>query len=99
MVYVTVDPERDDAAQHAAATWRLRPELRRRAPARPTQLAAVRKDYGVTADQAMARGADYAIAHSSSIYLIDRDGRLRAMMPYGHAADDFVHDVSILLAK
>ena len=39
----------------------------------------------------------YNIGHSSSIYMIDRAGGLRAVMPYGHPADDFVHDLRILL--
>jgi hypothetical protein len=34
------------------------------------------------------------MAHTSSIFLIDRAGKLRAMMPFGHDAADFVHDVS-----
>ena len=37
--------------------------------------------------------------HSSFIYLIDRNGRLRALMPYGHSADDFAHDLRILLKE
>jgi protein SCO1/2 len=37
--------------------------------------------------------------HSSSIYLIDRSGKLRALMPYGHGAEDFVHDIKLLLAQ
>ena len=37
------------------------------------------------------------MAHTSSIFLIDRAGRLRAMMPYGHDAADFAHDVALLL--
>ena len=36
--------------------------------------------------------------HSTSVFLIDREGRLRAMMPYGHEAADFVHDLKLLLA-
>ena len=39
----------------------------------------------------------YTLGHSSSIYMIDRAGGLRAVMPYGHPADDFVHDLKILL--
>jgi protein SCO1/2 len=42
---------------------------------------------------------NYTIGHSSSIYMIDRVGGLRAVMPYGHTADDFVHDLKILLRK
>ena len=44
-------------------------------------------------------GSSYTVAHSSFTYLIDRDGTLRALMPYGHRADDYVHDLRILLAE
>ena len=37
------------------------------------------------------------MAHSSFVYLITRDGKLRALMPFGHKADDYVHDISMLL--
>jgi protein SCO1/2 len=41
----------------------------------------------------------YAMDHTSSVFMIDREGRLRALMPYGREARDFVHDVKLLLAK
>jgi len=41
----------------------------------------------------------YAVDHSSSVYLIDREGKLRAMMPFGRDAKDFLHDVRLLLVK
>lgn len=100
VVYVTVDPERDDAA-------RMREYLSAFDPAfigatgTAAQLGRVRKDYGVQATK-VPMGSDpkaYAIDHSSSVYLIDREGRLRAMMPYGRSADDFAHDVALLLAR
>ena len=99
VVYVTVDPERDDAARMRTTSPRFDPTFVG-GTGTPAQLAAVRKDYGVTADE----GADAArrlraSTTRRSIYLIDRDGRLRAMMPYGHDADDFVHDVKLLLAQ
>ena len=58
----------------------------------------MRKEYGITATR-HASGSSYLYAHSSFIYLIDREGKLRALMPYGHSADDYVHDLRILLAK
>jgi len=39
----------------------------------------------------------YAYSHSSFTYLIDRQGRIRALMPYGHSPDDYVNDLTILL--
>jgi protein SCO1/2 len=95
IVYITVDPERDDAA-------RLRSYLTAFDPSfiggtgTPEQLAAVRREYGIAASRT-TQGSSYAFSHSSFTYLIDREGRLRALMPYGHAPGDYAHDVKILL--
>ena len=62
------------------------------------QLSEVRKEYGVSA-QKRAYGSDYVYVHSSFIYLIDRKGLLRALMPYGHSPEDFSHDLTILLKE
>ena len=59
-------------------------------------LAEVREAYGVTAVKE-GTGPGYAMAHTSSIFLIDGAGRLRAMMPFGRDAADFAHDIEILL--
>ena len=96
VVYITVDPERDDAL-------RMRKYLSAFDPSfiggtgSDAQLAAVRKDYGIAAEK--VAGPDGSYTHSSFVYLIDREGRLRALMPYGHPAEDYVHDVGILLAS
>src|SRR5262245_48472097 len=93
VVYVTVDPERDDAE-------RLRTYLRAFDPTfvggtgTPEQLAAVRERYGIAVGH---QPGSSAFSHSSFTYLIDREGRIRALMPYGHSSDDYVHDVRLLL--
>ncbi len=95
VIYLTVDPERDSVE-------RLKQTLASYDPSflggtgTALQMAAVRESYGVTAEK-LGAGTDYAIAHSSFVYLITRDGKLRALMPFGHEADDYVHDISILL--
>lgn len=95
VLYVTVDPERDNVE-------RMRGYLRGFDPTfvgltgTPDELSAVRARYGVTAERANV-GNSYSVAHSSSVYLIDRKGLLRAMMPYGRTPDDYVHDVRVLL--
>ena len=95
VIYLTVDPERDSAD-------RLKQYLASFDPTfvggtgTPQQMAAVRKSYGVTAEK-HGTGSDYAVAHSSFVYLITREGKLRALMPFGHKADDYVHDISLLL--
>jgi protein SCO1 len=95
IIYLTVDPERDTAE-------RLKQYLAGFDPSfvggtgTAAEMAAVRSSYGVTAEK-HGSGSDYAVAHSSFIYLITRDGKLRALMPFGHKADDYVHDISMLL--
>ena len=98
VVFVTVDPARDDAA-------RLRTYL---APFDPSfigvtgsagQIDALLKAYGISATKRMVEGSktDYTMHHSSYLYFIDRKGMQRAMMPFGRPAADFVHDLQLLL--
>lgn len=95
VVYVTVDPERDNAARMHEFLAAFDPSFLGGTGA-AAQLAAVRKDYGISADKIpMEQG--YMMSHSSFVYLIDRAGQLRALMPYGHSIDDYVHDAGLLL--
>lgn len=98
VVFITVDPVRDNAA-------RLRTYL---APFDPSfigvtgsqkQIDALLKDYGISATKRMVEGSktDYSMHHSSYLYFIDRKGMQRALMPFGRPADDFVHDLQLLL--
>ena len=98
IVYVTVDPERDNAkrmrdylanfdASFVGVTGSLE------------QLAAVRQAYGVIANKAAAEdgGSNYTVHHSSYLYLIDRSGHLQALVPFGKSTEDISHDVGVLL--
>jgi protein SCO1/2 len=95
VVYVTVDPERDDAARMRAYLAAFDPSFVGGTGA-PERLEAVRREYGIAAEKVKA-ASGYSVAHSSFTYLIDRGGRLRALMPYGHPAEDYVHDLRVLL--
>jgi protein SCO1 len=97
VLFVTVDPERDDAARLKTYVSAFDRSFVG-GTGSPEALGAVRKAYGVTANKVAMKGS-YAVDHTSSIFLIDREGRLRAMMPFGHGAKDFVHDARLLLSK
>jgi protein SCO1/2 len=97
VVYVTVDPERDTSERMRKYLSTFDPTFMGGTGA-AERLATVRKEYGIAAEKKMY-GKSYSVAHSSYTYLIDRDGRLRALMPYGSKPDDYVHDVGILLAE
>jgi protein SCO1/2 len=97
VVYVTVDPQRDTPTKLKAYVGSFDPRIIG-GTGTEQQLAQVRKDYGVSATK-IPDGNTYMYDHSSSIYLIDRVGRIRALMPYGHTPDDFANDLHILLGE
>jgi protein SCO1 len=97
VVYVTVDPERDTAARMRTYLGVFDPTFVG-GTGTSAQLASVRKHYGVMAER-KPLGNSYSFAHSSSVYLIDRKGLLRGMMPYGRSPADYVHDVRVLLGE
>jgi protein SCO1 len=97
VLYVTVDPERDDAARMRKFLGAFDPSFIG-GTGTAEQLAAVRQNYGISATR-IPTPDGYMMSHTSYVYLIDRDGYLCALMPFGHTADDYVHDVSALLRK
>jgi protein SCO1/2 len=98
VVYVTVDPERDDAARMKKYLATFDATFIGGVGSR-AQIDAAQKSYGISSTKQVYADGNYNIGHSSSIYMIDRAGGLRAVMPYGHSADDFVHDLKILLRQ
>jgi len=97
VVYVTVDPERDTVETMKTFLGAFDSTFVG-GTGTEEELAAVRKDYGVDARK-VAAGDSYAYVHSSYTYFVDRGGKLRALMPYGHSADDYVHDARMLLER
>jgi protein SCO1/2 len=98
VVYITVDPERDNAERMRKFLTAFDPSFMG-GTGTHSQLATVRTDYGISVSEKMPIPGGYALSHSSYVYLIDRSGKLRALMPYGHGAGDFAHDVRILLKQ
>ena len=100
VVYITVDPERDSSARLRAYTEQFDRTIVGLTGSRE-QLAQIWKAYGVSVARRELPGgnAHYAVHHSSSVFLIDRAGRLRVMAPFGTPLDDIVHDVRMLLRE
>jgi protein SCO1/2 len=98
VVYVTVDPERDTAERLKQYLTGFDPSFIG-VTGTPQQIAALQREYGITSTKKALPGGGYTVHHSAFVYLIDREGRLRALSPYGRKIDDFVHDVRILLKQ
>ncbi len=97
VVYITVDPERDTPVRLKAFLAKFDPRFLG-GTGTEEQLEQVRKDYGVSAKKIPYHNS-YSYDHSSFTYLVDRNGRIRALMPYDHSADDFVNDLKFLLGE
>lgn len=98
VIYVTVDPERDTVE-------RLREYMAHfnsgfiGVTGSVEQLVDVRKAYGILAAKKVHNDGSYEVHHSSYLYLIDQQGLLRTLIPFGKTADDIAHDVKILLLE
>ena len=78
VVYVTVDPERDGPERMRAYLAAFDPSFVG-GTGTPQQLVGVRKDYGIVATKKTGSDpAHYSVDHSSFVYLIDRQGVIRA---------------------
>ncbi len=98
VVFITVDPERDNAARLRTYLAPFDSSFIGLTGTRP-QIDAVLKSLGISATKRMVEGSktDYTMHHSSYLYFIDRNGMQRSMMPFGRPAGDFVHDLQLLL--
>ena len=73
VLYITVDPQRDDAVRLKKYLGGFDPTFVG-GTGTEQQLAAVRKSYGISAEKHIL-GDSYTYEHSSFTYLIDRRGR------------------------
>jgi protein SCO1/2 len=100
VLFITVDPERDTPERLREFVTFFNPTFVG-ATGDAGQLDAVREAYGVVARKAVSENKKlgYEVHHSSSLYVIDREGKLRLLMPFAETAADVVHDLKLLLAK
>ena len=100
VVFVTVDPERDSPARLAEYLAFFDPAFRG-ATGTPQELKAVQDAWGITAERELSTDEQlkYQVHHSSSIFLLDRAGQMRLLVPFGEAPDAIAHDVRLLLAS
>lgn len=96
VVYVTVDPERDSVERLREYMGHFNKSFIG-ITGSAEDLSEVRKAYGIIAAREVHKDGSYAVHHSSYVYLIDKEGLLRALVPFGKTADDITSDIKILL--
>jgi protein SCO1/2 len=100
VAFITLDPGRDSLERLRIYTAAFDPSFIGLTGS-DEQLAQVRKMYGVTAEKQAVPGtaAPYLIAHSAYTYVIDREGRLRLLFPFGLSVEEMADDIVQLLRR
>lgn len=92
-LFVTIDPERDRLPALDRYLSNFHPRLIGLRP-EPDELARIAARYrAIYQREAMPSGLDYGFAHSSHIYVIDGEGRVRAMFGAGARIPEMVASV------
>lgn len=96
-VFVSVDPARDTPAVAAAYATRFSPAFTGVSGDSATT-AGILAAFGATATPEPATGASgYLVSHSSQLFLVDDQGRLVAMYPFGTGWEALAADLEKLL--
>lgn len=100
LVFITVDPERDTPERLQEYLPRYGDHVIGLTGSRE-ELEPVWQSYNVSTERVDMPGTslEYALAHPSQIYLIDQNGLVRLMYPFGYEAEDIRHDITLLLRR
>jgi protein SCO1/2 len=99
VVFVTVDPNRDTPEKVQKYVSVFDPGFIGLSGSMD-ELQLVWDKYGVYRQvEASTSPTDYAVTHSSRLYLVDRQGNLRLSYAFGTSPDDIAYDVQLLLAE
>lgn len=100
-VMISIDPGRDTASEFRRYLDAYDPKFIGVLPD-AASLQAMEKAYGVTVETKAASGPgsqDYTIDHTSTIFAIDRQGRLVTRYPYGTEPESILADLLYLLEE
>ncbi|NEI74840.1 redoxin domain-containing protein [Rhizobium lusitanum] len=96
VLFVSVDLKRDTQAVLKQYVESFAPNVTGLS-ASENELAALARRYRVAYTVNPGTSADdYTVDHTATVFLFDRDGRLRLLAPYGTSDEDFDHDLELL---
>ncbi|RJP48541.1 MAG: SCO family protein [Anaerolineaceae bacterium] len=99
VVMVTADPERDTPEKMKAYVAHFDPNFIG-VSGNLADLEAIWEELGVFVEKEdTGSAAGYLVSHTSSVYVLDRNGNLILMFPYGTSAVDIASDLSELLKQ
>lgn len=98
---VSIDPERDTAERMANYTRAFHPSFTGLS-GDAEQIANAAMQFGVhyaRTGEASQSAAGYAMEHTASVLVLDADGRLRLILPFGMSSADIADDLRALLGN
>jgi protein SCO1/2 len=103
MIFVSVDPDRDTPEKMAQYVAAFDPAFYGVHVA-PELLAELKKGYSVYAEKHVEEGkpfdpVNYFVDHTSAVFVVDKDNKLREIFPNDAAIDSYVVDVQHLLSQ
>jgi protein SCO1/2 len=100
VAFITVDPERDTPERLRTYTGAF-DQTFVGLTGSAAQLAQVREAYRVIAEKQVVPGtsAAYLFAHSAYTYVIDPEGRLQQLFPFGVSIEEMVDEIKQLLGR
>ena len=98
IVFVTIDPERDDVAKMAEYVGHFGPDIKGLTGS-AAEIATAAAAYGVKYERSTAQSAvGYLMNHSAYVYVIDPEFQLRVTWPFGVRPPEMEADLEWLLA-
>lgn len=100
VVMVSVDPERDTPAHLSQYLANFDPSFTGLRTTDPDALEAVLADFGAHYErEEPAGGGSYLVTHTASLFLVDREGRLREVFGYGTPGEAIAADLRQLMRE
>ncbi len=102
VIMVTVDPTRDTAEQLGNYVTSFNRTFLGARTDNPAQLAEIASNFGVFYEAESVKGesaAGYLVSHTVSLFLIDREGRMLAVYPFGIKGEDLAADLRHLIRQ
>ena len=97
VLFVTVDPERDTAERLAAYLQYFDPSFVGLTGS-VAEIEAIASRFGVFFKKNFTKSAaDYLMDHTSAVLLVDADGKLRLMFPYGTTGQQLAGDTRLFM--
>jgi protein SCO1/2 len=97
VLMVTVDPERDTVSLLADYMGHFDPSFIG-LTGTPEEIAEIATYYGVFYERQESESAlGYLVDHTATVMVVDRDGYLRLVYPYGTSAEDMAADLDYML--